>query len=239
MSHRSHSLYLIPNFLGEASSDAVFPLFNLTILESVTFFLAENPKEARRLLKTTCPLLDLRSITIQTLNKNTTDGELKELMKPLISGNSMGIISDAGCPAVADPGSQAVMYAHQSGISVKPLIGPCSMLLALMASGLYGQRWRFQGYLPVALDARGKILNQLEKRSQKEQETQIFMETPYRNQKLFEQIKATCNPSTFLCIAQDLTTPQELIQTKRVGDWNRIETSLRKAPAVFLLASGL
>lgn len=239
MAHRSQSLYLIPNFLGEAASEAIFPSYNISVLQNVRFFLAENPKEARRLLKTTCPQLNLQSIAIETLNKNTTDDELTTLMKPAIAGHSMGIISDAGCPAVADPGSRAVMYAHQHGISVKPLIGPCSMLLALMASGLYGQRWCFRGYLPIDVETRSKMLNQLEIRSQKEQETQIFMETPYRNQKLFEQIKATCNPSTFLCIAQDLTTPQELIQTKCIEDWNRSETTLRKAPAVFLLASGL
>ena len=235
----SPSLYLIPNFIGSAPVDSVFPAANISIISKLKFFLAETPKEARKLIKKTCPECVVQDLSIERLDKTTTDSEIKELLQPLLSGHSMGIISDAGCPAVADPGSLAALFAHQSGIAVRPLVGPCSMLLALMASGLYGQHWRFQGYIPVEKQARLECLTNLERQSGQRQETQIFMETPYRTKKLFEEVLSVCQPGTFLCVAQDVTTPAESIQTMRVADWRQRDVEIKKAPTVFLIASGL
>lgn len=230
------SLYLIPNFLGKELSPADnFPTGNTEIIKSIRHFLAENPKQARRLIQRVCPEINVRSLSIERMNKNSTEKEVELMLAPLTTGHSIGIISDAGCPAIADPGSLAVRYAHTRNITVRPLIGPCSMILALMASGLNGQMWRFEGYLPIEKVKRGACLKMLEQRIRQLKETQICMETPYRTQKLFEELLQACSPDILLCVAQDITTPREFIHTKSIAEWHTSRSTLRTSPTIFLL----
>ncbi len=229
------SLYLIPSLLGEAAVDTSLPALVVQTVSRLKHFLVEDEKSARHFIKKLLPDCNLRELSLERLSEHTAASELPRLLEPLMAGHNVGIISEAGCPAIADPGSNVVRRAHELGARVIPLVGPCSMILALMASGLSGQRWRFVGYLPVADEERRAELRALEDEALRSGETQIVMETPYRNQRLLQEILAACRPETMLCIASNLTAPEELIQTLTVAEWRKIAPTLPKVPSLFLL----
>ena len=238
------TLYLIPNALGEGTLDTVIPDPVRARTASLQYFIAENAKSARAFLKlvgTTHPLRQsLQETHISELNVNTPAEQLPALLTPLLQGHDVGLLSEAGVPAVADPGADLVRLAHREGITVKPLVGPSSLLLALMASGLNGQSFAFHGYLPTDADARAMRLRQLEQRSQQERQTQMFIETPYRNEAMLQAMAASCAPTTLICIATDLTLDTELVRTTSAQQWQKEIAAgkmpaLRKRPTVFLL----
>jgi len=222
-------LYAIPTPLGGAAADAL-PAAALSTVRTLRHFVVENAKTARAFLKEIgmpCPL--------QELGIATVDADFSIALQDLRKGQSVGLLSEAGCPAIADPGARLVEAAHQAGIRVVPLVGPSSIVLALMASGLEGQRFAFCGYLPREAEERKKRITELEARSRRERETQIFIETPYRNDVLLAALLQTCRPATQLCVATDLTLPSESIRTRRIEDWRVSPHSVGKQPTVFLL----
>jgi 16S rRNA (cytidine1402-2'-O)-methyltransferase len=238
------TLYLIPNTLGPCSLDAVLPAEVRIITAGLDTFIAENAKTARAFLKlvgATCPLCkSLQEIQIAELNVNTAATQLPALLAPLIAGKDVGLLSEAGVPAVADPGADLVRLAHAQGITVRPLVGPSSILLAVMASGLNGQSFAFNGYLPTDADARGKRIKLLEQRSRQEKQTQIFIETPYRNAALLEALATHCSALTLVCVATDLSLASETIHTRSAAQWKQDIARGRgpdfhKKPTVFLL----
>ena len=229
------ALYLIPNLLGEASIDSSLPTLIAAVVARLSCFIVEDEKSARRLIKQLSPGTDLRALSMQRLNKHTKESELALLTQPLLAGIDIGIISEAGCPAIADPGAEIVRLAHTLGVRVHPLVGPCSMTLALMASGFNGQRWRFAGYLPMEAPQRKETLLGLEQDLYNNGETQIVMDTPYRNQRLLEDILTHCRADTMLCVAAALTTSTELIQVHSVAEWRRRAATIGKTPALVLL----
>ena len=238
------TLYLIPNSLGPGALDEVLPASVRQTTAQLDYFIAENAKTARAFLKlvsTTHPLgKPLQEIEIRELNINTAASELPALLAPLLAGRNAGLVSEAGVPAVADPGADLVRLAHQKNIPVKPLVGPSSILLALMASGLNGQSFAFQGYLPTDSGQRANRLRQLEQRSRQEKQTQIFIETPYRNEAMLESIANHCTSSTLLTVATDLTLETETVRTQSVQIWKNEITAgrfpdFKKKPTVFLL----
>jgi 16S rRNA (cytidine1402-2'-O)-methyltransferase len=234
----SASLFLIPVTLGETEVSKVLPSYNKEIIVSIRHFIVENERTARRFLKQTAPDISIDELTFYTLNKHTSKEELSGFLKPVEAGYSVGIISEAGCPAIADPGADIVAIAQQKHIRVIPLVGPSSILLALMASGFNGQSFAFQGYLPIDHDQRIKCLKNLEQRVYSENQTQLFIETPYRNDKMVEDILKTCKAATKLCIAADITLESEYIKTKSVGEWKKQIPALSKRPCIFALYSG-
>lgn len=227
-------LYLIPTPLGEGKLDEVLPREVQATVARLTHFVVEAPKSARAFLKRVGMPQPLASLSLFTLDEHTPQDALADLLAPLRAGIDVGLVSEAGCPAVADPGAQLVHLAHREGIPVVPLVGPSALLLALMASGLNGQRFRFHGYLPVAREARRKCLRELEADSRRRDETQIFIETPYRNRALLQAIVESCAPGTELCVALALTTANERILTRPIAAW-RAADPLPEWPAVFLL----
>lgn len=243
-------LYLIPNTLGDYGAiDAtalrhIVPLHVQQVTATLTNFVAENAKSARGLLKlisATYPLAKpLQEIQIDELNVNTTDENLPMLLAPLLAGTDVGLISEAGVPAVADPGANLVRLAHRHAITVKPMVGPSSLLLAVMASGLNGQSFAFNGYLPVDATQRSKRIRELECRSRQERQTQLFIETPYRNRAMLDTLIAQCKPDTAICVATDLTLPTETIMTMTASQWHKALASkqgpdFHRRPSVFLL----
>ncbi|WP_429504997.1 SAM-dependent methyltransferase [Paraburkholderia youngii] len=233
------TLYLIPNTLGEGDASAlelVLPAPVRARAASLHYYIGENAKTTRAFLKKVGTERPIQEIEIRELNVNTPGGEIDKLLAPLLSGTDAGLVSEAGCPAVADPGALLVRRAHERGVKVVPLVGPSSILLALMASGLNGQTFAFHGYLPVDAAERVKRLRDLEQQSRKSKQTQIFIETPYRNRALLDTLLATCAPSTLLCVAVDLTLPSEVIASRSVADWKKkSEIDLHKRPAIFLI----
>ncbi len=249
---QSGTLYLLPNTLGIAHPD--HPLFDVIPIEvqkitsGLGYFIAENAKTTRAFLKqvnANFPLAKpLQDIQINELNINTNDAELPVLLKPLLEGQNVGLISEAGVPAVADPGTNLVRLAHQHNIAVRPMVGPSSILLAVMASGLNGQSFAFNGYLPTDSALRHKRIQELEQRSRQENQTQLFIETPYRNNALLEALCSSCQPSTLLCVATDLSLQTESIETRPVSYWKSAIANkktkaeeilnLNKKPTVFL-----
>lgn len=227
-------LYLIPTVIAADTQQAVIPDQVRQILPDITHFLAEDIRTARRYLSSLKIYESIEPLQFAVLNKDTKPQALAELFAPIMSGHSIGVLSESGCPGVADPGALAVAYAHQHDIRVIPLTGPSSILLALMASGLNGQQFAFHGYLPIDGSDIIKAIRELEKESQKKHQTQIIIETPYRNQSVFNQLIKTLTPETQLCIAVDITSAHEQIQTKRVSQWRKTPMELPKAPAVFL-----
>jgi 16S rRNA (cytidine1402-2'-O)-methyltransferase len=232
------TLYLIPTPLGEGPLDAVIPAGVRAIAARLDTFIVEHPKTARAFLKQLGTQIPLQQLTLMELNEHTKGDELGALMAPLLLGKDVGLISEAGCPAVADPGANVVRLAHQKSVRIVPLVGPSSIMLALMASGLNGQRFTFHGYLPVDKTERRKKLQALESASRSRDETQIFIETPYRNRPLLEAIMEACRGETALCVASDLTAPIEHIATKTVAQWKKALPEVDKHPAVFLLYAG-
>jgi len=233
-------LYLIPNFIGEVEPGRVFPPYNIEVVRQLRYYIAEREKTVRAFIKRVAPGVPQSELHFFVLNKHTTARERQGFLAPLRSGHSMGLVSEAGMPAVADPGAAVVLQAHQEGFRVEPLVGPSSVLLALAASGLNGQKFVFHGYLPVDSKDLVRQIRRLEQRSRQGNETQIFIETPYRNNKMLQHLLRTLSPSTHLCIATGLTTPQQWIRTMPVAMWKEAELpDLHKKPTVFLfLASG-
>lgn len=228
------TLYLIPSYLDETSPEAILPSETIKQIRTIRNFIVENERTARRFLITLGMKENLDEISFELLNKHTAPEDLQGMMLPLKKGLPVGLISEAGCPGVADPGADIVAIAHSEGIRVVPFIGPSSVLLALMASGLNGQQFAFQGYLPIKPPARVKRIRQLEDISKRNNITQIFIEAPYRNHQLFADLLSTLNPSARLCLAINLTGPEEKIITKTVKDWKKIKIEFQKKPAVFL-----
>ncbi|MDR0865264.1 MAG: SAM-dependent methyltransferase [Candidatus Symbiothrix sp.] len=233
------SLFLLPVTLGETALSKVLPPYNKEVIVSLKYFIVENVRTARRFLKQTDPGMNIDELTFFTLNKYTTKEELSGFLDPVNEGHSIGIISEAGCPAIADPGADVVAMAQQKGIQVVPLVGPSSILLALMASGFNGQNFAFLGYLPIDNEQRIKTLKLLEQRISSEKQTQLFIETPYRNNKLLEDILKTCKPSTQLCIAADITLETEYIKTKSIGEWKKKTPDLSKRPCIFAMNNSI
>ncbi|MDB2521146.1 SAM-dependent methyltransferase [Flavobacteriaceae bacterium] len=229
------TLYLIPSPLGEAFQPSAFPNQLKSIIEKLDYFIVENDKEARRFIKKIAPDKNQSTLKLFPLNKHTSEDEIATYLNPCIDGNDMGLISDAGCPGIADPGAVIVQKAYPMNIKVKPLVGPSSILLAMMSSGLNGQSFAFNGYLPIDKIERKKAIKNLEIRSQKWDQSQIFMETPYRNEKLLEDLKQTLERETKLCIAYELTQPDEFIKTMTVGEWNKTKLHFHKKPAIFII----
>jgi 16S rRNA (cytidine1402-2'-O)-methyltransferase len=230
------SLYLIPVTLGDEDIAKALPPASLKIAQALDTFIVENEKSARRFLSAVKTARPVRELTLLSLNEHTKPEELPALLAPLLEGKDVGLISEAGCPGVADPGAQMVALAHRHHVRVVPLVGPSSILLALMASGFNGQRFVFLGYLPSEKAARVQRLKKIEKASQQNNETQIFIETPYRNQHLLQDILATCRPEAQLCVACDLTLESENILSQSLRQWKANPLpDLHKRPAVFLL----
>lgn len=231
----SGTLYLIPNLLGESTPERVLPAFNTKIINNIRYYIVENIRTTRRFLKKVDKNIDIDRLTFFELNQHTDPQIIGSYIEPLLHGEDMGIVSEAGCPAVADPGALVVELAQQKNIQVVPLVGPSSILLALMASGFNGQSFSFEGYLPIDNDKRIKRLKVLENRIYTENQTQIFIETPYRNNKIVQDFIAHCRPSTKLCIASEITTDNEFIKTKTLGRWKNSCPDLSKKPTIFLL----
>lgn len=229
-------LYLIPTPLGAPDTPCLLPTEQQQII-GLTDFVVEAEKTARAHLKHLGITMPIRELNLQTLNEHTDPKTIAELLKPLKEGRSMGILSEAGCPAVADPGANLVALAHQYGFEVRPLVGPSSVLLALMASGANGQSFAFKGYLPTDKAERIQALKILEQHSQRQNETQIFIETPYRNDALLADAVATLSSAVRLCVACDLTLPTQTIISKTVADWRKLPTlpNLKKRPAIFVV----
>ena len=228
------SLYLIPNYLGK---DSLHEFNNNTksIINEISYFVFENEKPGRAFLKAVSPTKNQSTLIVNTLNKFTVKREIKSFLEPCLNGNTIGLISDAGCPGIADPGADLISIAHEMKVKVKPLVGPSSIFLALMASGMNGQNFMFNGYLSIDKKERKEQIKLLEKKSNST--TQIFMETPYRNDNLIIDLISYLKPLTKLCIATDITLENELIKTELIRDWKKNKIIYKKRPSIFLIQS--
>ena len=231
----SGTLYLIPGPMGGDTLTDILPATVIERLHQLDYFIAEHPKNARAFIKLANPPRAIALLQIESISTDTADDEIERLLAPLIAGRDAGLVSDAGAPAVADPGARLVAHAHALGIRVAPLVGPSSILLALMASGLDGQRFAFHGYLPVDEPALIERLRDLERQSRATHATQLFIETPYRNDRLMRILLAICAPGTRVCVATHLTLPDEAVMTKTVREWRKAPPDIGKRPTVFLL----
>jgi 16S rRNA (cytidine1402-2'-O)-methyltransferase len=227
-------LYLVPTGLGGEIA-RLLPAATMEVLQGLERFVVENPKSARAFLKAAGYLRPLQAIAMQTLDEHTPRSAIAAMLRPLEDGLACGLLSEAGCPAIADPGAALIREAHRANVRVVPLIGPSALLLALMASGLNGQRFAFHGYLPVERTARVKKLAELERESERVEVAQMFIETPYRNDAVLDAVVACCQRDTLLCIATDLTLPTESIRTLPLSEWKNTRPSLNRRPCVFLL----
>ena len=231
-------LYVIPSLLGVVPPEHVLPRRTIDIARGLAHFVVETPKAARQFLKTLAPDRALQSIALGELNEHTPAHRVAELLAPARSGHDLGLISDAGCPGVADPGAVLVAAAHKAGIPVVPLVGPSAVLLALMASGMNGQSFAFHGYLPAKSAPRAAALRELDQEIARTGATQLFIETPYRNDALVEAILLACRPELRLCLAVDLTLPTEQVQNRTIAEWRVApRSSLDRRPAIFLLGA--
>ena len=230
------TLYLIPVTLGDDNINQALPPDVVNIAQNIEHFVVESEKSARHFLSSIKTVKPVRELTLNLLNEHTLDKDLAALLTPLLAGKDVGLMSDAGCPGIADPGAKLVELAHLKNIKVVPFVGPSSILLSLMASGLNGQQFAFLGYLPVDKQARNVRLKEIEKRSQTHKETQVFIETPYRNQHMLEALLSVCQPNTRLCVACDISLASEMIVTKTIVAWKKSPLpDLHKRPSVFLL----
>ena len=229
------ALYLIPNLLGDTPVEQVLPPYNREIILGIRHFIVEDVRTARRFLKLVDRSIDIDQLSFYMLNKHTNPEEVSSMLKPLEEGSPMGVISEAGCPAVADPGADVVAIAQRKGLQVIPLVGPSSIILAVMGSGFNGQSFAFNGYLPIEPDERIKTLKKLEQRASTEKQTQLFIETPYRNAKMMADILKACRPQTHLCIAAGLTTKDEYIRTRTIKEWGGKLPQIDKIPCIFLI----
>lgn len=233
------SLYLIPVTLGDTPIERVLPAYNKEVILSIRHFIVEEVRTARRFLKQVDRNINIDELTFYPMGKHADAALFSKYLDALRKGEDMGVISEAGCPAVADPGADVVAIAQHEGHKVVPLVGPSSILLAVMGSGFNGQSFAFHGYLPIAPADRAKRLKQLESRSAAEHQTQLFIETPYRNHKIIADILATCNPRTKLCIASGLTTDKEYICSKTIKEWKQTTLpDLNKIPTIFAIYAG-
>ncbi len=226
---------MIPTVLAENTAHLVISPQVIEMIASTKIFLVENPRSARRYISSLKLGINIEELHMEVLDKDTPPEQVSRLMMPLLNGADIGVISEAGCPGIADPGALAVAYAHQKGIQVVPLSGPSSMFLALMGSGFSGQSFAFHGYLPIDKKERAVALKKLEQESVREKRAQLFMETPFRNNQLLADALAFLSPQTKLCIAKNLTAADELIQTKTIADWKNHPIDLHKVPTVFIL----
>jgi len=228
-------LYLIPTSLGDTDFSRILPTYNNEIISKIKHFIVEDVRTARRFLKKANQQIIIDELHFYELNQHTNAEQISSYLQPLQAGNDMGIISEAGCPAIADPGAEVVSMAQKQHFKVIPLVGPSSILLALMASGFNGQSFAFSGYLPVQTTDRVKALKKLENKIYNENQSQLFIETPYRNMKMLDDIVTHCQPLTKLCIATDITLQTEYIVTKTVKDWKTNKPDLNKRPTIFIL----
>jgi 16S rRNA (cytidine1402-2'-O)-methyltransferase len=228
-------LYLIPTTLGDNQLESVIPSDISHIVKRIKYFIVENMRTARRYLKKTDPSINIDELNFNELNEHTDKKVLEEFLKPLFEGHDVGIISEAGCPGIADPGADVVKLAHEKNIRVVPLVGPSSILLSLMASGMNGQNFAFIGYIPAKQIERIKAIREIERHSFLEKQTQIFIEAPYRNTTLLEDLVNTLNDQTRLCIAVDLTLETEYIRTQTIASWKKGVPDINKRPAIFLI----
>jgi 16S rRNA (cytidine1402-2'-O)-methyltransferase len=230
------NLYLVPNLLGAVAPERVLPSHTLAVARSVTHWIVETPKPARAFLKTLGADRPIASLAIEPMPEHVDAGIAARLLTPAHAGHDLGLLSDAGCPGVADPGTTLVAAAHEAGLRVIPLVGPSAVLLALMASGMNGQRFMFHGYLPVKPQARAETLARLERDSCAQDRAELFIETPYRNAALLDALCAGLHPATVLCVAADLTLPTETIERRTIADWRRTDHArFDKRPAMFVL----
>ena len=230
------ALYLLPVTLGDTAIDKVLPAYNAGIIREIKHFIVEDVRSARRFLKKVDREIDIDTLSFYPLNKHTSPEDISGYLNPLAEGHSMGVISEAGCPAVADPGADVVAIAQRRNLKVVPLVGPSSIILSVMASGFNGQSFAFQGYLPIEPNERSKRLKELEGRIYSEHQTQLFIETPYRNHKMLDDILKACRPQTKLCIAANITCEGEYIKTRTVKEWKGTALpDLSKIPCIFLL----
>ena len=229
------NLYLIPTTLGESGTAHVIPSEVTAIVKNIRYFIVENIRTARRYLRKLDPGLNIDELQFFELNQHTDSHTVESYLDPILQGFDMGIISEAGCPGVADPGAEVVKYAHIRHIRVIPMVGPSSILLSLMASGMNGQNFAFIGYIPVKGTERVKAIREIEKKSAQENQTQIFIEAPYRNAPLINDLIKTLADQTRLCVACDLTLETEFIKTQTVAQWKKEIPDLNKRPAIFLI----
>jgi 16S rRNA (cytidine1402-2'-O)-methyltransferase len=228
-------LYLIPTTLGEMNADDVLPQTIKRAIDFIDYYIVENEKTARKSIKIVHPEKKQSELKLFLLNKHTDSKEHLDFIKPLLEGHNVGLMSEAGCPGVADPGAVIVKIAHEKGIQVIPLVGPSSILLALMASGMNGQSFTFNGYLPIDKSEKKQAIKGLEKLSFDKNQSQLFIETPYRNNKLLEDILQTLQPNTLLCVACDITLPTEYIKTMTVNLWKKQKVDLHNRPCIFII----
>ena len=230
-------LYLIPSLLGEVEPLEVLPMAVRKVIDMTVHFIVENEKSARAFIKKVHPGKSQEKLQIEVLNKYTQPEDIPGFLNPCLEGQHVGLISEAGAPGIADPGSDVITMAHEKGIRVVPLVGPSSILLAMMASGMNGQNFAFTGYLPIDKAERNKALRKLEKLSRDTGQSQVFMETPYRNNKLLNTILEQCNENAKLCIASEITLSSEFIQTHSISYWKKNTPDLEKKPTIFILSA--
>ena len=228
-------LYLIPTTLGEMNPHDVLPQTVKRAIDFIDDYIVENEKTARKFIKSIHPEKIQSSLRLSTLNKHTDVSEYNAMIAPCLNGMNVGLMSEAGCPGVADPGAVIVKIAHEKGIQVVPLVGPSSILLAMMGSGMNGQSFAFNGYLPIDKGEKKAALKNFENLSSTKNQSQIFIETPYRNNKLLEDLLSALQPNTHLCIATDITLPTEYIKTLRVADWKKTKVDLHNRPTIFII----
>ncbi len=228
-------LYLIPTTMGECDPMDVLPQTVKRCIDFIDDYIVENEKTARKFIKSVHPDKIQASLRLSALNKHTESSEYNKMIQPCLEGKNIGLMSEAGCPGIADPGAVIVKIAHEKGIQVVPLVGPSSILLAMMASGMNGQSFTFNGYLPIDKSEKKNALKNLEKLSHDKNQSQIFIETPYRNNKLMEDLIQILQPNTYLCVATDITLPSEYIRTLRVNDWKKNKVDLHNRPTIFII----
>ena len=229
------NLYLIPCTLGDTPPLEVLPLLVKKAVEHIDYYIVEHEKNARRFIKSVVPRKSQPDLHIQLINKFTSEDEIPDMLTPCMQGHDVGVISDAGCPGIADPGAAIVEQAHIKGIKVVPLVGPSSILLAMMASGFNGQNFAFNGYLPIDKSERKTELKRLERLSLEQNQSQLFIETPYRNNQLLESMLQTLHPQTRICVACDITLSTEYIKTHTSAEWKKIKVDLNKRPTLFII----
>jgi 16S rRNA (cytidine1402-2'-O)-methyltransferase len=235
MESKKGNLYLIPCTLGETSPLEVLPLLVKKAIENIDHYIVEHEKSARRFIKNVASKKQQNSLHIEEINKFTDQEDIPNMLAPCLKGLDVGVISDAGCPGIADPGAAVVAQAHKNGIKVVPLVGPSSILLAMMASGFNGQNFAFNGYLPIDKAERKAKIKQLEKRSIQDNQSQLFIETPYRNNQMLESLTTALQKNTDICVACDITLSTEYIRTAPAKDWKRIKVDLHKRPTMFII----
>ncbi|MGB3143208.1 MAG: SAM-dependent methyltransferase [Maribacter sp.] len=228
-------VYLIPSTLGDMAPLEVLPISIKQAIEKIDHYVVENEKTARHFIKKISPRKSQPSLKLSALNKFTEPQQIPTFLDPCLQGFDLGILSEAGCPGIADPGAVVVKIAHEKNIQVVPLVGPSSILLALMASGMNGQNFAFNGYLPIDGGERKKHIKNLERKSKEEKQSQVFIETPYRNNKMLEELTKSLSPQTLICVAVDITLPTEYIKTKTAQQWKNENVDLHKRPTIFII----